>query len=142
MNSWDGEVNYVRAWLYIECTYFLSWIMCGMVFLFFAYIFKFKSVAKDEEVMRMDDNVWNDKNTDDFLRYLKFEFFVLNYMMTFLLHDLVYGFQMMPFMSKYHHKLLKIFGVADFQSTGYVFMLFVGCRAMHLLTTAYRFHKG
>jgi hypothetical protein len=63
-----------------------------MVFLFFAYIFKFKSVAKDEKIMQKDDNVWNDKNTDDFLRYLKFEFFVLNYMMSFLFTDLMYGF--------------------------------------------------
>ena len=63
-----------------------------MVFLFFAYTLKFKSVAKDDEIMKMDDNVWNDHNTDDFLRYLKFEFFVLNYMMSFILMDFVYGF--------------------------------------------------
>jgi len=33
--------------------------------------------------MEMDDNVWNDRGTDDFLRYLKFEFFVMNYMLSF-----------------------------------------------------------
>ena len=63
-----------------------------MLFLLFAYVFKFKSVAKDDEIMKMDDNVWNDKNTDDFLRYLKFEYFVLNYMISFLFTDLIYGF--------------------------------------------------
>lgn len=106
LDNWENEVNYIRAWLYIECTFFLSWIICGMIFLFFAYIFKFKSVAKDEKIMQMDDNVWNDKNTDDFLRYLKFEFFVLNYMMSFLFTDLMYGFQIMSFMSRYHHSLM------------------------------------
>jgi len=90
--NWEGNVNYIRAWLYIECTFFLSWIICAMVFLFFAYVFKFKSVSKNDKIMQMDDNVWNDKDTDDFLRYLKFEFFVLNYMMSFLLTDVVYGF--------------------------------------------------
>ena len=62
------------------------------MFLFGAYIFKFKSVAKKEEVMKMDDNVWNDSCTDDFLRYLKFEFFMLNYMFSFAIMEFICGF--------------------------------------------------
>jgi len=84
-HNWQGEVNYVRAWLLIECTYFFSWIGCACLFVIFAYIAKFQSTCKSGEVMEMDDNVWNDRGTDDFLRYLKFEFFVMNYMLSFAL---------------------------------------------------------
>ena len=139
IDNWEGNVNYIRAWLYIECTFFLSWIMCAMIFLFFAYVFKFKSVSKSEEVMQMDDNVWNDKDTDDFLRYLKFEFFVLNYMMTFLLTSLTVG---LGVMSGPAHALLAIFGDNDSNTAFEIFGIICSCRAMHLIVTAYRFNKG
>jgi hypothetical protein len=79
IDDWEGNVNYIRAWIYVECTFFMSWIAGGMLFLLFAYAVKFKSVVKSDKILEMDDNVWNDHNTDDFLRYLKFEFFVLNF---------------------------------------------------------------
>lgn len=50
-----------------------------MAFASYAYIFKLKSICKSAKVMEMDDNVWNDKDTDDFLRYLKFEYFAVAY---------------------------------------------------------------
>lgn len=50
-----------------------------------AYIGKFKSTVKSEAVLEMDDNVWNDRKTDDFLRYMKFEFFVMTYFLSFAL---------------------------------------------------------
>ena len=48
-------------------------------------------MVKSDAIMQMDDNVWNDKNTDDFLRYLKFEFFMLNYMISFAIVDVLVG---------------------------------------------------
>jgi len=72
------------------------------MFLIMAYLFKFRSVAKREEVMKMDDNVWNDRDTDDFLRYLKFEYFMLAFMSTFAIMELICGF------SNAEH--VKIFG--------------------------------
>ena len=84
-HNWKGEVNYVRAWLMIECTYFFSWIGCACFFMVIAYIGKFKSTVKSEAVLEMDDNVWNDRKTDDFLRYMKFEFFVMTYFLSFAL---------------------------------------------------------
>ena len=49
-------------------------------------------MVKCDSIMSMDDNVWNDKNTDDFLRYLKFEFFMLNYMISFAMVNGFVGF--------------------------------------------------
>jgi len=50
-----------------------------MAFTLYAYVFKIKSISKAADVMELDDNVWNDKDTDDFLRYLKFEYFMVTY---------------------------------------------------------------
>ena len=96
LHDWVGDVNFIRAWLLIECACFFSWITCGVLFLFAAYIFKFRSVAKTDAVMEQDENVWNDSSTDDFLRYLKFEFFLLCYLSTFLIMDVFCGFSTGP----------------------------------------------
>jgi len=82
----------IRAWLLIECGVFICWIACSMMFTFYAYIFKIKSICKSEIVMESDDNVWNDKNTDDFLRYLKFEYFMVNYILLKAVTEIYIGF--------------------------------------------------
>ena len=46
-----------------------------MLFLAFAYIVKFKSITKSESIQAADDNVWNDKFSDDFMRYIKSEMY-------------------------------------------------------------------
>lgn len=42
--------------------------------------------------MEKDDNVWNDKSSDDFLRYLKFEYFFFNFFLAKLLCEIQIGF--------------------------------------------------
>lgn len=42
--------------------------------------------------MESDDNVWNDKDTDDFLRYLKFEYFMTCYVLIKGLMEIWLGF--------------------------------------------------
>jgi len=74
-----SDTHDIRAWLMIEVYVFFAWILCSMCFTFYAYVFKIKSISKSTKVMEMDDNVWNDKDTDDFLRYLKFEYFMATY---------------------------------------------------------------
>lgn len=69
----------MRSWLYLEVFLFFAWIWASIFFLAFAYCLKLKSIAKNKSVLESDDNVWNDKGTDDFLRYLKFEYFMFNY---------------------------------------------------------------
>jgi len=85
-------VNEVRAWLMLEVIYFFVWLLTSALFLAYAYIVKFKSISKSEEIMKMDDNVWNDKNTDDFLRYLKFEYFLFNSVLAVFVTELTTGF--------------------------------------------------
>lgn len=36
----------IRAWLLIEIGVFFIWIVCGMVFTLYAYVFKIKSICK------------------------------------------------------------------------------------------------
>jgi hypothetical protein len=76
---------------------FFNWITTSVLFVGVAYIRKFKSISKDEAVMNMDDNVWNDKDTDDFLRYLKFEYFLYNYLLCKLCTELFIQFDLGAF---------------------------------------------
>lgn len=84
LESWAHDVNYVRIWLLIEILYFWAWLASGIVFLFYAYIAKFKSIFKNEELLKDDGNVWNDKDSDDFLRYLKMEYYMFVYLLSFI----------------------------------------------------------
>lgn len=63
-----------------------------MMFVTLAYIFKFKSTMKNEEVLLQDDNPWNDKDTEDFLRHLKMEYLLFSYFVAALIIDYVIGF--------------------------------------------------
>ena len=58
----------------------------------FAYIIKFKPITKNELVLAHDTNVWNDRDTDDFLHYLKMEFFMITYMINFIIMEIIMGF--------------------------------------------------
>ena len=40
-----------------------------------AYWGKTTSLNKSEILLKADDDIWNDKDTDDFIRYQKFELF-------------------------------------------------------------------
>jgi len=77
----------VTMWLIIEIDYFLVWITSLVIFLFMASIYKYKSIRKkqfDERDKYILNNqhkldVWSSKNSDDFLRYLKWEAFTIGY---------------------------------------------------------------
>jgi hypothetical protein len=90
--SYVEDLNEVRCWLLIEIIYLFVWIFTSMAFLIIAYYFKIKSVAKNEDLLMLDDDVWNDKDTDDFLRYLKYDYFIMNYAFSFFGMELVIGF--------------------------------------------------
>merc|ERR1712127_1141931 len=72
-SSWHSDVNYVRLWLLIEIVFFFSWLFASIIFVLYAYLVKFKPISKNVALMENDDNIYNDKKTDDFLRYLKSE---------------------------------------------------------------------
>lgn len=77
MNFWKYDVNYVRMWLYIESVFFIAWLVGSAIFVIFAYIFKLRSSVVDEIVEKENDDIWSDRATDDFLRYIKFDYYVL-----------------------------------------------------------------
>lgn len=68
------------------------WLSSGVIFLLYAYIAKFKTIFKNEVLLALDDNVWNDKDSDDFLRYLKQEYYTFAYILSFLLIEVGMGF--------------------------------------------------
>ena len=80
-----------QIWMLIELTYFFYWIMALVVFLFFGFIIKYKSILKrfneslHENLRGRDMNnqnqvdLWSGRKSDDFLRYLKWEAFYLSY---------------------------------------------------------------
>jgi len=92
MYTWVTDVTSIRIWLLIEVSFFFFWILSGILFLTFSYIVKIKSVSKNEKLLLLDDNAWNDKDSDDFLRYVKQEYFMFSFIICFLLMELSIGF--------------------------------------------------
>lgn len=86
------DADNVRAWLLMEILFFFTWISTSILFVAYAYIFKISSMSKSEEIMKVDDNVWNDRSTDDFLRYIKYEYFLFNYVICKGCMQLLIGF--------------------------------------------------
>jgi cbb3-type cytochrome oxidase subunit 3 len=118
-------MNEVRCWLLIEIIFFLAWILVSVCYLMIAYCLKLKSIAKNEAMLMIDDDVWNDKDTDDFLRYLKYDYFVMVLPMTFLAMELTLGF--LEFNDTH------LFGPRDFASTGTIFVLLMGIRSYQFI---------
>lgn len=92
IEHWVEDINLVRVWLFIECVYFFIWILSGALFVMVAYIIKFKPTFKTEAAMAADDNVWNDKWSDDFLRFIKFDMYLFSFILSFLLMEIYIGF--------------------------------------------------
>lgn len=90
-----------------------------MGFTLYAYLFKIKSICKSEIVMESDDNVWNDKDTDDFLRYLKFEYFMVNYTFVKAVSEIMIGFVQRDDMKIFSPK----FEANEFVPVGVIFTL-------------------
>ena len=82
--------NGLLAWMQIEIWYFILWISSLALFTLFtlhAGIYSLFKTDYDDKIMMNDgdeqsDDVWSNKNSDDFLRYFKFEAFTFGYYMT------------------------------------------------------------
>lgn len=79
----------LRIWLFIEATFFFIWIISGIIFVLIAHLLKFRSSIKDDFCLEEDPDVWNNRRIDDFLRYIKFDFFVSTLNISFLLMELM-----------------------------------------------------
>ena len=42
--------------------------------------------------MRQDDDVWNDRNAEDFLRYMKYDYYIVTLNMSMLILEYIVGF--------------------------------------------------
>jgi hypothetical protein len=89
--DWVLDINYVRVWLFIEISFFFIWILSGAIFVFVAYLIKLKPTLKSEAVLALDDNVWNDKCSDDFLRFIKFDFYIFTFILAMLIMEIYVG---------------------------------------------------
>ena len=92
LHDWIEDINEVRVWLYIESAYVFKWIVSSIIFVTAAQVFKFQSSLMSDDDLLVDDDVWNDRNSNDFLRYMKHDFFIFVYICTHLINDLNYGF--------------------------------------------------
>ena len=97
----DGDrASNGATWIKLELTFFFAYILSLMVFLYLAYWVKFKSIRKQKydllkveheeeievEAKALDFNgIWNNKSSDDFLRYLKWEAFNYGYFFTMII---------------------------------------------------------
>jgi hypothetical protein len=70
------KIVYGEIWLMMEAMIFLTRIFAGMFFLMFNHLFKINPFMRHEFVRENDDNPWNNKDTEDFLRHLKVEFYL------------------------------------------------------------------
>lgn len=121
----ESPTHEIRAYLLLECGFFFGWILVSVFFTLYAYIFKIKSISKSDIVMESDDNVWNDKDTDDFLRYLKFEYFMVSYVLIKGLMEIWLGF--IP------RDDIAIFGTNDFYPVSVIFIILI-CNSVLSLT--------
>jgi hypothetical protein len=52
-------------------------------------VFKLRSSIVNDEMLQNDTNVWNDRQTDDFLRYIKFDYYVITLYISCLLMNVL-----------------------------------------------------
>lgn len=80
----EQQINFMRLWFHWEVIFFFAWMGSIVVNLQLTFWTKAGSFSKDEAARLDDDDVWNDKNTEDYLRWLKKETFDLCIQITLL----------------------------------------------------------
>ena len=89
---------------------------------------------KDEEGMKMDDNVWNDRDADDFLRYVKADYYVFNQILSIMLMEFVIGFT--------DFSEVNTMGPRDTWPILYMFGMVIASRAFMLLVKVFKMMEG
>lgn len=132
--TWNYEMNFIRAWLLIEVMYFFNWIISGIVFLILSKLVKFHPIVSDEAETENDEDVWNDRQTQDFVVHLKTEFFHFCYMCSLFTQTCIIGFSEFYF--------IGIFGPRDFTPTKRIIAVITLHRFWTLFSQLVAFHKG
>ena len=102
--NWDRDVDPVRAWLLFEVIFFFNWVMAGIFFLFFAKLYKLNPLNISEKELLEDDDPWNNRETQDFLCHLKYEFFTFCYAFTSMITTYMIGFTNFYFIELFGNK--------------------------------------
>ena len=84
-------MNLGDIWLNIEVMMFLYQIMNGVIFLLVCYLTKIKPFMRDHYELENDTNPWNNRNTEDYLRHMKLEFFMITIQMNGIMSVLTIG---------------------------------------------------
>ena len=69
----------INIWIIIEIMYYFNWIICIGLFMALSYLFRLKTISKDLDELKQDENVYNDKNTYDILGILKYECYIMSF---------------------------------------------------------------
>ena len=96
-----------------------------------AHIFKFESSTISEDDLKLDEDVWNDKNSNDFLRYIKHDYFMFVYICTHFINNVNYGFN--------HYTLLDDMGERN-KSLRNCLLILALIRLNQLLHYVYEMH--
>lgn len=91
-DDWLTDISNLRVWVFLESIFFFTWISASSIFISIAYLFKLEPTNKTEEQMRQDDDVWNDRNAEDFLRYMKYDYYIVTLNMSMLILEYIVGF--------------------------------------------------
>lgn len=89
---WGDQINEIQGWLLCEVFFLGFSLFNSFLFLVFAYISKMESFMSDSFLIENDDNPWNNKDTEDFLRHLKAEMFTIVYPAAFIAMEGSFGF--------------------------------------------------
>ena len=85
--------------------------------------------------MLEDDNVWNDKNTEDYLRWHKYESFKICFQLSFLVVDILISGLF------WHHGLYR-YGPIEFSKIGAIFIILVVHRLISMLVDLFVMKTG
>lgn len=130
--SWNFDMNYVRAWLLIEVIYFFNWILSGIIFLIMGKVITLNPMSIDEDELENDNDVWNDRKTQDFMVHLKSEFFQFSYVCSLFIQTILIGFT--------NFYWIDIFGYRDWTPTLTLFLIMVTHRAYILVLLLWDYH--
>ena len=126
-----------ELWLIVEVMVFFYQIFGGMVFVMLSYLSKVRPFMRDEFILENDTNPWNNKDTEDFLRHMKLEFYVTTLQITTIMMLLTFWF--MPY---FFHINLTAYGNRTFSITGVFMILCLIPRIWSLILTGFIASNG
>lgn len=89
------------GWMMIEVIFFSSWIGAGIIFLLYSKLTKAKRFLSVELVPTDESDIWTMRQTEDYLKHMKTEFFERCYMLAMILCEIQVGFFGFDKMDKY-----------------------------------------